>query len=348
MLTVVDILRILGEGENYLIKVNDYNKITNEVEDEFNLFERKEMPIPTPFKVSGSDTRVNISIQNKIYGQVKLNPRQAARVGLPSTIQTGPVYKTKTIIRDGKLNCSNMDLIVDLSTCLKLTKYQVPFTKIEYHTTYPGVCINIDLNGYELIDNKVADMSLDNILDNVNNINKLKAKQKVLNALMKDLKEPIEEIPGFSKEQTDLLFDHGLNDKLQYTGVANKTKETKETYSGDVVNFKLKGSSMSAFNKVLEKVETGKSLNQMDTIQYNYFIELKDKTNNFISDEDKLFVLKTEVNGIKGQLSHLKMKNVLIKMLMLNSPISEMAFDTTQPISYKGLTIELTQQDFTK
>lgn len=348
MITVIDVLNILTGGENYLIKINDYNKISNDVEDEFNLFERNEIPVPTPFKVSGSDSRINISIQNKIYGTVKLNPRQAERVGLPTKIQTGPVYKTKTIIRDGKLNCSNMDLIVDLATCLKLTQYEIPFTRIQYKTTYPGVCINIDLSGYELIDSKSADMSLDNVLDNTDNINKLKAKQKVLNSLIKEFKPVIEEIPGFSKEQTELLFDHGLNEKLQYIGVSNKVKSSNETYTGDVVNFKVKGSSMSPFNKVLERVASGKKLNELDSIQYNYYNTLQERLSCLTVEQDKLFALNGELSLIKKQLSSLKMKNVLIKMLMVNSPVSEMAFDTTQPVQYKGLTIEFSQETFTK
>lgn len=348
MLTVIDILNILSGGENYLIKVNNYNRITNDVVDEFNLFERKEIPVPTPFKMSASESRVNISIQNKIYGEVKLNPRQAARVGLPSVIQTGPIYKSKTIIRDGKLNCSNLDLIVDLQTCLKLTKYNVPFTRIEYKTTQPGICINIDLNGLDIIDHKSGEVSLDNILDNIESMNILKAKQKVINALIKDISVVEDTIPGFSKEQTELLLDHGLDCNLQYIGVANKIKETVETYTGDVVNFKVKGSTMSSFSKVLERVKDGKKLNELDTVQFNYYNELQQKLNIFKNNDDILFTLNSELSFIKGQLSRLKMKNVLTKMLIINSPVSEMAFDTTQPIQYKGLTIEISQQTFSK
>lgn len=349
MLTVMDILKVLSGGENYLIKVNNYNKITNDVVDEFNLFERKEIPVPTPFKMMGSESRINVTIQNKIYGEVKLNPRQAARVGLPSVIQTSPIYKNKTIIRDGKLNCSNIDLIVDLETCLKLTRHNIPFTKIDYKTTQPGICINIDLTGFELIDSKSSNASLEDILNNVKTMNILKAKQKVLNSLIKDLKTNEEAIPGFTKEQTELLLDHGLDCNLQYVGVANKTKETVETYTGDVVSFKVKGSTMSTFSKVLDRVKDGKKLNELDSVQFDYYNELQEKLSIFKSNEqDMLFTLNSELSLIKGQLSRLKMRNVLIKMLMVNSAVSEMAFDTTQPIQYKGLIIEMSQQNFTK
>lgn len=348
MLTVIDILMILNKGENYLIKVNDYNRINNVVVDEFNLFEKREIPVPTPFKMSGSDSRINISIQNKIYGEVKLNPRQASRVGLPSTIQTSPICKSRTIIRDGKLNCSNMDLIVDLETCLTLTRYNVPFTRIDYKTTHPGVCINIDLSKFQLIDQKVGSISLDEIHDNVKSINVLKAKQRVLNALIKDYKVTTGTISGFTKEQTEILYDHGLDCNLQYIGVSNKIKETVETYTGDVVSFKVQGSSMSTFTKVLERVKEGKNLNELDTIQFNYYNEVQEKLNIFKRNEDILFTLNNELSSIKTQLSGLKMKNVLIKMLMVHSPISEMAFDTTQPVQYKGLTIEMSQGTFTR
>ena len=89
---------------------------------------------------------------------------------------------------------------------LTLTRYNVPFTRIDYKTTYPGVCINIDLSKFQLIDQKVGNISLDEIHDNVKSINVLKAKQRVLNALIKDYKVTTGTISGFTKEQTETLM----------------------------------------------------------------------------------------------------------------------------------------------
>ena len=349
MITIIDVLNILTSGDNYLIKVNDYNKISGETEDTFNLFERSSKLIPTKFKISGHESRANISINQNIYGKVKLNPKQASRVGLPNTVITSPMIRQKTIIRDGQLNCGNFDLLVDLNTCLKLSQLNIKFEMIEYQTEIPGVAINLDLTGLPIVDNKLYSVSFDDILTNIKEINVLKVKQKVLNALSNMVKNTVDVIPGFNKEQTELLYDHGLNSSLQYVGVNNKAKETTQSYTGNVISFKVSNSSSSSFKVLMERVQNNKKLNVLDTVQYKYYLEVNSKlsTGNF-SDAEKEFILSQLSKEIKRKINSLKLQNTISKVLILNSPVSEMAFDTATAFKHKDLTIEMKEEIFTK
>lgn len=347
MITMMDVLRILERGENYLIKINDYNKVSNEVKDTFNVFQPAEEIIPTKFKMNGHDSRMNISIQQKVGGYVKLNPRQAERVGLPNTIKTNPMVKSKVVIRDGEINSGNFDLVIDFNTYMTLTQLKVPFTKIENTFKVNGIAINLDLNGLTVIDNKLHQASLDDILENCKKINTLKVKQKVLNALLNEYKD--ENINGFNNEQMQLLFDHGLNSSLQYIGVNNEVQKSKEEYKGQTVSFKVSGSSSSTFKVLMERVKDGKKLNELDTIQYKYYEDLQNRIIALgLTDVEKKFVLNESLVEIKNEIRKLKLNNTIFKMLISKTTSSEIAIDASIPYKYKELTIEIKEEIFQK
>lgn len=348
MITIIDVLRILEKGDNYLVKVNDYNKISIETVDEFNLFEKSEN-VPTKFKVIGHDSRTNIMVYQKVEGYVKLNPKQADRVGLPHKIKVNPTIKNRVIIRDGKVNSGNMDLIVDINTCLKLTQLNIDFKRIENKTNISGIAINLDITNLPIADDKLHDLGFDNILNTCKEINILKVKQKVLNALLGELKITSNGISGFTKEQTELLYDHGLNSSLQYVGVNNKQKPVKEQYTGKTISFKVSGSSSSSFKTLMERVKEGKKLNGLDTIQYNYYEELENKFKLLgLTDVEKIFVLNEHLDTIKNQIKELRLQNTISRILLSETVISEMAFDTSVPYKHKELTIEVKEEVFEK
>ena len=115
--------------------VDNYNKIGAEMVDDFNLFVRNEIPTPTPFQLIGNDTRMNISVQQKTYGQVKINPIQAKKVGLDKVINGPMTYNTKTLIVDGILNVKKIQCIVCLKTYMQLKKLNVTMEDLD-NTTY--------------------------------------------------------------------------------------------------------------------------------------------------------------------------------------------------------------------
>lgn len=349
MKNVVNVLKVLNSGENYFIGIEDYKRIGNEVVDNFDLFERKEISTPTPFELIGHDNRLNLSVANKIYGEVKMNPRQAKKVGLPTVI-TGPMqFKNKSIVRDGELNAPQIELIVDVKTYMVLKKECIGFQELKNETSYPGYHIILDLSGMPIADTK-TDYTLEEILGNVTKINELKAKQKVLNALIKQLPKVEETSMVFNEEQLEMLKDHGLDANLNYRGVDVEIKETEESYEGLTIEFKVKGSSMSSFATVLKRVKNGDKLNAMDTIQYDFYKELNEnvKLMEITADEDLRTYYGAELKKIKGELFNLRLRNVMIKLAFMNSELKETAVDTADGLNYKGLNISLKTQTHTK
>ncbi len=349
-MNLLNVLKVLNEGENYLIKIDNYNKIGCEVKDNFNLFERKEVPVPTPFELIGNENRINLSVSNKVYGQVKLNPIQAKKVGLPTVINGPKTYNTKTIIKDGALNVNNMDLIVDMKTYITLKNGNVEFTQSENKTSYPGFVINLDLTKLSLATTK-TNFTMDEIVKNMETIFELKAKQRVLNALIAKLpKEASDEFAGFTEEQCELLKEHGLDKDLNYIGVDTEVVK-KETYTSQILEFKLKGSSMSSFSVVLKRVADNKSLNKLDVVQYDFYNKVNvDMTAiGITTDEMKRDYLKGELKKIKSQLFNLRLRNVMIKLELDNSPIKEIALeDDNSTFTYNNLKIQFVNKDFEK
>lgn len=339
---LLNVLKVLNQNENYFVKVvEEYNNIGREVKDNFNLFERNEIATPTPFRLIGHDSRLNISVENKIYGKVKLNPIQAKKVGLDKIIDGPMTYNTKTIIRDGKLNVNKIQCIVCYRTYFQLKKMNVNMTELENTTSYPGKLINIDLSGLTITPK--IDFSLDDIYGNVNMINELKAKQKVLNALKaKNIDEgQMESI--FTPDQIELLKEHGLNENLVYVGVDNEIKEAKETYEADIINFKIKKSACSSFKGMLQRIKDNKSLNALDTIQYNYYVDIQNKSLN-LDDEEKNDFILNKLSKIKSQLRSLRLENTLMKIELYKSQVLNAAINA----SHKDLVIEIKKQQFEK
>ena len=99
----------------------------------------------------------------------------------------------------------------------------------------------------------------------------------------------------------------------------------------------------------MERVQNNKKLNVLDTVQYKYYLEVNSKlsTGNF-SDAEKEFILSQLSKEIKRKINSLKLQNTISKVLILNSPVSEMAFDTATAFKHKDLTIEMKEEIFTK
>lgn len=349
MMNLLEVLKVLNQGENYFVKVDNYENIGCEVVDNFNLFQRGNVAVPTPFTLIGHDNRMNISVANKIYGQVKLNPIQAKKVGLPPIIKGPVTYNTKTIIRDGILNVKNMDLIIDNKTYMTLLNNNVEFTEKDNDTLYPGYIINIDLTKLPF-DNIKSNFTMDEIQSNMEKINELKAKQKILNALISQIpKIEHESFGNFTPEQSNLLKEHGLNENLQYVGIDNETIKTSE-YTSQIIDFKLKGSTMNSLPNLLKRVQDGKKLNNLDTIQYNYYNELNNSLNQLqLSNEEKLNFLNDKLSPIKSELAKLRLRNVIIKLDLNNSPVKEMALESDSEFSYnKTLKIQFSSKSFNK
>lgn len=344
---MIDVFTILNEGENYVFPIKNYNRIGKRIEDNFNLFSKNEVSL-TPFTLITNKERLNFSIQNRLHGLVKLNPKTAAKVGLPKEIKSN-IYRRKTLVKDGELNVESLELLVDTKTYFQLKALGLNIQDLENDTQYPGYHIILDLTKIQLINDNYKNYTMDSIMDNVKETFILEAKQKVVNSLLKSFAK--ESIPGFTEEQIEVLEEHGLDKNLKYIGVDNEEKEAEEEYSSKIIEFKIKGcGSLSSLNDVLKRVSENKKLNLGAQTMHDYYVQLKGKLVEMpdASEDDIKAYYDGELKSIKAQLFRLRLKSTIIKATMIQSPIDELAMETNSEYKYKDLTISQTIKTFVK
>ena len=301
MKSVIDVLTILNNGNNFIYDIKNYNNIGDKVIDNFNLFNKYENQEPTPFKLIPHASRMNLTVQIINYGSVKINPKQAKREGINSEFNHIPTYNNKTIIRDGVLNVDMITVLIDNLTYMKLKHYNINMDQIGEKNN--GYIVNINLNKLPLI-NKTTP-NLDNILNDNKLLLKLSSQMQVLRYL-KENKNELDNI--FNDSQKQLIKDHGLNDKMIYVGV-DLQSETSEKYEAKIINFKIKNSSSNSISKILKKISEGKKLNNLEIFKYDYYERTKNYNQHFIKDE---------MHNIGKRINEIKLINVINKINLIN------------------------------
>lgn len=343
---IMDVFNLLNEEGNYVFPIKDYKRIGRKVEDNFNMFEKVERSL-TPFKLVVNKERLNLSIQNKFQGHVKLNPISAKKVDLPKKIQSN-IFRNKTIVKDGELNIEELEMIINTKTYLQLKRLGINMVEMKNDTQYEGYHITLNFKGLKLIDNKYKKYTLDSIMESSKEMFILEAKQKVVNTLLKLLPEK-DAIPGYNDEQIELLKEYGLDKNLNYKGIDNEVKAIKETYSSKVIEFKVKGcSGLPKLDDVLQRSIDGKKLNLGQQTMFDYYTEIKTNVgsmNNPSIEEMRLFY-NMELKSIKKQLFKIKLNNTITKALMVQSPMQEIALDSSGKYQYKDLVIKEKVKEF--
>lgn len=348
-LCIVDLLTILDEGESYIFNIKNYSRIGNKTVDNFNLFLKNDS-ILSKFNLVVNKDRLNFSVRTIIYGNVKINPITAKRVGLPKIINS-KLFKTYTIVKDGKLNVDELELIINNRTYLLFKNSNINMEELDNNTEYFGHHVIISLKGLPLIDDKYNKYNYDDILSLNKELKELEAQQKVVNYFIKKLKETKEEtiIEGFNEEQTLILKEHGLDDNLTYIGIDPEIKEAKETYEGKIIEFKIKNySSIPSVQNVLKRHDEHKPLNPISNLMLDYFLILKENSKNILDYDKLLSFYNIELKDIKSRILKLKIKNIIIKSLLMDSGNEELAIDSDTKIKYNELTIEKTLKTFTR
>jgi hypothetical protein len=326
--SVMDLLKLLANaGENFYVPVKDYNRIGLKVEDNFNLFKANpDQDVKAPFKdFVFNQQHLNLSIRYMVNGTVQINPRQAKIHNLPTTVDSR-IFRNQTIIKDGNLNVQKFTAQIDKATTNALygliIQEKAPKALLQYIYVDDRNLVQFDLTTIPVINRQYSKKAegIDSIKEVVQEIESLKAEQKVVNYYLgKNVQfNPVEkkfEQEGYTPEQIDVLKQHGLSAKLDYQGIDNQSSEKNENdfYETRLLEMKLKGwSTLPKVEEVIQKSRDGKKINEPGLAMLNAIeviqglgwdvpsAESKIQLDKLLAGtKNKLFDLNVELNTLK-------------------------------------------------
>ena len=326
--SVMEILRELQKGGQYVYSKH-YNRIGAKTVDKFNLFNEDNDDVITAInKLVVSEDKLNVSITSKIEGFVKLNPKQAARVGLDSTIRSR-IFRNQTIIKDMELNMESIVVLVDenlygrleeMGTPLKVLNDKETFNNREYKR------VEIELKGLDIV--KDTKLEMTEVIEKAVERDLLIAKAKVIKYYIDYLNtlKPIQEVflnGKYTPQQIEILKEHGIDRNGTYVGVSlDKEIDESNYYEANVLKIQVEGqSTIPSVNAVLKKVNQQKKLNKIETIMYDLIQELDG-----IKEKDlevELEKTNEKLNEIKIDLMSNRMNMLLNKDNMVDIKISK-------------------------
>jgi hypothetical protein len=330
--SVMDLLKLLAKGDNYYVPVKDYNRIGLKVTDEFNLFKANENEeVKAPFdEFVFNQQHLNLSIRYMVNGKVKLNPIQAKQVGLDTEVDSR-IYRNQTIIKDGNLNVPKFFAYIGIGTHAIISQLikdgKAPEGLMRNIGTAQGLMVEFDLTTIPVINRQYSKKSdgIDTVKEVVEKIENLKAQQKVYKFYLgkQTVVNPAEkafQTNDFTTDQIDVLKQHGLNSKLDYQGIDNKTAEKNEDdfYLSRALEMKLKGwSSLPKVDDVITKVRNNAKLNDPGKAMADAIETVQGNAWNIPAPESKrelervLGEVKSELFDLNVELNTLKMAKVL-------------------------------------
>jgi len=311
---VMDILQILSEGHNFYIPVKDYKRIGVKTTDSGNLFEKTKESRSLFSDFVYNKKHMNVSIRFVVEGKVKLN-ENAINMGLPNEVNS-QIFRNHTIIKDGNLNINKLPAIIDVNTLDRLTDLEEKWNLTLLEPQGNSFIINLDILPV-INETYIKDSNnLDTILSMVKNEKMKEAEQKVVKFIIKELIENdsslLQEgkLAEYSKEQIEILKEHGLDKNFNYGGVNNKSEKNDiDFYESKQIEYDLKGvASIPSINAVRKKIDGNKKLNAADQmIKMHLDTVVRDKE---ILDE-KLKSIKKELILIRNKLFICKVSKVL-------------------------------------
>lgn len=323
---LMDVLGIiLNSEESYYKYATEYSRIGKKVTDTFNLFHRnKGEEVLTPANdLVFNKSRLNISIRSVINGTVSLNPRQAAKVGLPAELPS-KIYRNQTLVKDGAPNMAMVTFRVTEDTYNEVGKlfegrdinniinaYQIDDTQFEIQI----YLYNIPIINYSYVGNCT---DVQNLLETVRTQTYLQAAQKSLGFLRDDVYDyrkqhgifdVSKQFAQYTPEQIQVLTEHGLNDRAEYVGVSNVTEKSGDSYVTRELEFQLKGySSLPTKDKYYDKRAAGGKLNGPETMMLQAENDFKDLVGDLeYASNEYLEKLNASINKVKTQLASIRM-----------------------------------------
>ena len=323
---LMDVLGIiLNSEESYYKYATEYSRISKKVTDTFNLFHRnKDEEVLTPANdLVFNKSRLNISIRSVINGTVSLNPRQAAKVGLPAELPS-KIYRNQTLVKDGAPNMAMVTFRVTEDTYNEVGKlfegrdinniinaYQIDDTQFEIQI----YLYNIPIINYSYVGNCT---DVQNLLETVRTQTYLQAAQKSLGFLRDDVYDyrkahgifdTSKQFAQYTPEQIEVLKEHGLNDRAEYVGVNNVTQKSGDIYVTRELEFQLKGySTLPTKEKFYDKVSKGGKLNGPETMMSTAKSDFEQLTAGIeYGSNEYLAKVNASLLKVKSQLAAIRM-----------------------------------------
>lgn len=285
---VMDLVRLLQDGDCYYIPASDYKRIGLKTTDQQNLFVKDEEQELTSFEsFAFNKSKLNLSVLFSIKGHVNIDKAEAKRVQLNEIVNT-KMYRTHTLIKDGFLNMEKLNAVVDKDTYEKIVRLApIKFIKENKRSklgkAYKGIEVEFDLTEIPIINQLYNEHTkAEHAFNTMLKITAYMAYQKVLNFHIKRIEEVNEKavkktLKAFTPEQIEVLRAHGLDDSLTYKGVDNKKTEkenAKDYYYAKTLEMQFKGfSSLPDVEVILNKANT---LHDDNIIWREIYILLKD------------------------------------------------------------------------
>ncbi len=301
-----------------------YQRVREKMVDTQNIFEytEDEVQVPCDDLVYAED-RPNISLRFTVPGYVRLNARAASRVGLPEEYPAKR-FQTHTFIKDGNLNMSNAEFILDTPTYDFLVLQNVPHTVLDED----GGRMIIHLEKLPLINEKIMEASLldrQDLAHNTREMTKQEALQKVLRSEIKRTKETLglaaemsEDFSALTEEQIQVLLDHGIDKRSTYGGISRKTEERTENADYYEVRelslYPVGVSSLPSVNDVQKKIDVKKVLTPREQYIANAMSQVGSLLKGTITGEDALYALETDLAFCKQRLGHLRSQMAAFKI----------------------------------
>lgn len=327
---VIDILNILASNRgNYYMPLpySEYNRIGRQTIDTHSILLDTQIDDGrSPFSdLVFHKTRLNVSVRHVIRRIAQLNPRAAARVGLPDKMQV-ELVRHQTIVKDGNLNVPRVEALVTDETMQSLRDREVEFRVKRTRDADGMTHIVIPLEDVPIINRTYITKDTSYVLRTVHSLVLLEAEQKVLRHFLRQVRGNSEyrkgEFKKFTAEQIEVLRDHGIDHNLNYVGIKNETLEATDFYETRFLELQIKGATnLPSVDDVMERKARGAKLNAVQAYMAGFIDKILSaarekgfdidsaQAGNFL--REKLNEVRKEILAKRMELASLKIAKVV-------------------------------------
>jgi hypothetical protein len=319
----VDLLEILQSSDSLYSPMpkSEYKRIGLKSVDTFDLFEYSDDVAYSSFNnLVYNKSHANISILINYPGTVKLNAKEAKKLGLdqifPGCKVNSYVYRNQTLIKDANKNGNYFYAFLKSDGLEAVERAAVNsgrFTIDRLGGKTPDdsyTYVRLNLADLPVINRlylkKANDLSF--VTDLCVRQNELAVQQKVLKYLINKIEEerPATQkksaFEGMTVDQIECLKNHGLDENLCYNGVGREVVPSEDFYITRSLDFDIAGwSSIPAIDDSLGKKAAGKKLTDKDEAVIKTY-DIFEKAGQTVATKANLILLEEALSTVKREI----------------------------------------------